>query len=241
MALSLRRVVDAFLRVVTPPRRDYTLLTPEAEDGWPDHGETAVIYRALMTGRYARFDPDEARRLGYWPGQEHRPDFVRAFRERDGADAAPLERPWNFRWDRVAKRSAGPGFSRDNYHAARERSREVARRTLGEAQWRRFERDCYLDVRSQKYPGITYRLRVGRRVRRRHRRHPEGNPSELSALSVSRRRPARDHRVRHPAGGPGKPRLQGSSASAAWRRATTTPSSLNLGATSTATADPSSK
>ncbi|HLZ69221.1 MAG TPA: hypothetical protein VKV26_04850 [Dehalococcoidia bacterium] len=159
-----RRVVDAFLRTVTPPRRDYTFLPPEEDGGWPDHGETAVIYRALLAGRFARIDPDEARRLGYWPGQEHRPDFVRAFRERGDDNEAPFERPWNFRWDRVAKRSAGPGFSREEYRLARERSREVARRTLGEEQWRRFERDGYLDVRSHKYPGISYRLRVGRRV-----------------------------------------------------------------------------
>lgn len=161
MVLSLRRLVDAFLRAVTP-RRDYTLLATEADDGWPVRGETAAIYRALMTGRYPRFDPDEARRLGYWPGQERRPDFVRAYRERDDAEA--LERPWNFRWDRVAKRSAGPGFSRDDYRAARDRSRDVARRTLGDEQWTRFERDGYLDVRSQKHPGIAYRLRVGRRI-----------------------------------------------------------------------------
>ncbi len=164
MALSLRRLVDAFLRLVTPPRRDYALLAADDEDGWPDRDETAMIYRALMTGRYPRFDPDEARRLGYWPGQERRPDFVRAFRERGHDESDALERPWNFRWDRVAKRSAGPGFSREDYRNARERSREVARRTLGEEQWARFERDGYLDVPSKKHPGIAYRLRVGRRI-----------------------------------------------------------------------------
>ena len=49
--------------------------------------------------------------------------------------------------------------------------------------------------------GRRRRLCLGRRAGRGHRRHPEGNPAELSAVSVSRRRPARDHRVRHPAGG----------------------------------------
>ena len=49
--------------------------------------------------------------------------------------------------------------------------------------------------------GRRRRLCLGRRARRRHRRHPEGNSAELFAVSVSRRRPARDHRVRHPAGG----------------------------------------
>src|SRR5579871_1826538 len=163
MGLSLRHLVDVFLRIVTPPRREYTLLAPDQDEAWPEHGETALIYRALMAGRYARFDPDEARRLGYWPGQERRPDFVRAFRERGNEDET-LERPWNFRWDRVAKRSAGPGFSREDYRTARDRSREVARRTLGEDQWARFERDGYLDVCAQKHPGVTYRLRVGRRI-----------------------------------------------------------------------------
>ena len=49
--------------------------------------------------------------------------------------------------------------------------------------------------------GRRRRLCLGRRAGGRHRRHPEGNPAELFAVSVSRRGPARDHRVRHPAGG----------------------------------------
>ena len=38
-------------------------------------------------------------------------------------------------------------------------------------------------------------------ARRRHRRDPEGGPAELSAVYLRRPEPARDHRVRHPAGG----------------------------------------
>jgi hypothetical protein len=105
---------------------------------------------------------DDARRLGYWPGQEHRPDFLRACRQPEGC--GDVERPWNFRWDRLPKRSAGPGFTREDYRAARERGREVARNTLGEELWNRLERDGYLDVPSRQHPGVTYRLRVGRRI-----------------------------------------------------------------------------
>ncbi len=104
---------------------------------------------------------DAARRLGYWPGEEHRPDFVRAWRE---GETEAVERPWNYRWDRLPKRSAGPGFTRDEYLEARERAREVARATLGDVLWARYERDGYLDVPSTRLSGITYRLRVGRRI-----------------------------------------------------------------------------
>ena len=169
MPRLLRRLVDGFLRVVTPPRRDYTLLALEQDDAWGEGRaalrEEAAIYRALLTGRAQGFDLDDARRLGYWPGQERRPDFVRAWREQgDAPSDEALERPWNFRWDRVAKRSAGPGFTREDYRAARERAREVARATLGEARWADLERDGCLDVPSRQFPGVSYRLRVGRRI-----------------------------------------------------------------------------
>ena len=40
----------------------------------------------------------------------------------------------------------------------------MARSTLGEDLWDELARDGYLDVPSQRYPGVTYRLRVGRRI-----------------------------------------------------------------------------
>ncbi len=49
--------------------------------------------------------------------------------------------------------------------------------------------------------GRRRRLCLGRRAGGRDRRHPEGNSAELFAACVSWRGPARDHRVRHPAGG----------------------------------------
>jgi hypothetical protein len=76
----------------------------------------------------------------------------------------PLERPWLHRWDHLPKRSAGLDFRRDDYRQARERSIEVARATLGERLWARLKRDGYLEVPSRLFPGITYRLRIGRRI-----------------------------------------------------------------------------
>ncbi|HZU77375.1 MAG TPA: hypothetical protein VFA70_11465 [Dehalococcoidia bacterium] len=152
MPSFFRRLTDAFLRAVTPPRRDERL--PRA--GWWLEAD------ALLVGRRRDALPvDEARRLGYWPGQEERPDFVRAWR--DGV-REELERPWNFRWDRLPKHSAGPGFSADDYEAARERGQQIARATLGEELWALLQRQGYLDVPSKRYPGMTYRLRVGRRI-----------------------------------------------------------------------------
>lgn len=80
------------------------------------------------------------------------------------AEESGLERPWRQRWEHVPKRSAGPDFRREDYRQARERAREVARVTLGEALWAQLQRDGYLDVPSRKFPGLTYRLRVGRRI-----------------------------------------------------------------------------
>jgi hypothetical protein len=76
----------------------------------------------------------------------------------------PLERPWRKRWDFLPKRSAGPGFTPADYLAARQRAREVARLTLGEELWAKLQRQGYLDVPSRITPGMTYRLRVGRRI-----------------------------------------------------------------------------
>lgn len=75
-----------------------------------------------------------------------------------------IERPWRKRWDMLPKRSAGLGFTAADYAAARRRAREVARITLGEELWDRLERQGYLDLPSRITPGMTYRLRVGRRI-----------------------------------------------------------------------------
>lgn len=81
-----------------------------------------------------------------------------------GDGEPPLEFPWRHRWDHLPKRSAGFGFTRRDYREARRRAEEVARGTLGEALWTRLRRDGYLDLPSRRYPGITYRLRVGQRI-----------------------------------------------------------------------------
>ena len=75
-----------------------------------------------------------------------------------------LERPWRRTWDHLPKRSAGADFTRTDYAAARARAREVACATLGEALWAQLQRQGYLDVPSTLQPGLTYRLRVGRRI-----------------------------------------------------------------------------
>ena len=75
-----------------------------------------------------------------------------------------LERPWLHNWDWLPKRSAGPGFSRQDYREARERAREVARLTLGDDLWDQYQRQGYLEVPSRRYRGVSYRLRVGRRI-----------------------------------------------------------------------------
>jgi hypothetical protein len=76
----------------------------------------------------------------------------------------PVEMPWRHSWDHLPKRSAGFGFTRRDYEEARSRAEEVAKSTLGDALWHRLQRDGYLDVPSRVYPGVTYRLRVGRRI-----------------------------------------------------------------------------
>ena len=76
----------------------------------------------------------------------------------------PVELPWRHRWDHLPKRTAGFGFSHRDYEAARRRAEEVARTTLGEALWRQLRRDGYLALPSRIYQGVTYRLRIGRRI-----------------------------------------------------------------------------
>lgn len=47
---------------------------------------------------------------------------------------------------------------------AHTRAEEVARATLGPALWEQAVREGFLDVQSRRFPGITYRLRIGRRI-----------------------------------------------------------------------------
>lgn len=79
-------------------------------------------------------------------------------------DDLPLELPWRRSWASIQKYTAGPGFSRHHYRRARENARSVAQATLGSDTWDEFQRRGYLDVPSGRYPGVTYRLRVGRRI-----------------------------------------------------------------------------
>jgi hypothetical protein len=84
--------------------------------------------------------------------------------ERDADDDDELERPWLSRWDHLPKRTAGSDFSRADYRAARRRAIEVAQTTLGDDLWADLQRDGHLDVPSKLFRGVTYRLRVGRRI-----------------------------------------------------------------------------
>jgi hypothetical protein len=80
------------------------------------------------------------------------------------AHSDAVECPWRHRWDHLPKRSAGFGFSDRDYAAARARAEEIARLTLGEELWTRVSRAGYVDLPSRRYPGMTYRLRIGRRI-----------------------------------------------------------------------------
>ena len=73
-----------------------------------------------------------------------------------------VECPWFLRpWDR---RLTWEDLRSPAVRQARQRGREVARRTLGEHLWRQLLSRGHLDVPSGCIPGLTYRLRVGRRV-----------------------------------------------------------------------------
>lgn len=87
-------------------------------------------------------------------------------REEDAAgdDVAQIERPWLSRWDHLPRRSAGPGLGFAERQDAHVRAREVARVTLGDRLWSQALRDGYLDVPSRRFSGVTYRLRIGRRI-----------------------------------------------------------------------------
>ena len=87
-------------------------------------------------------------------------------RDRDttDADGDEIERPWLSTWEHLPKRTAGHDFSRADYRAARKRAIEVAQTTLGDDLWADLQRDGYLELPSKLFDGITYRLRVGRRI-----------------------------------------------------------------------------
>lgn len=76
----------------------------------------------------------------------------------------PVELPWQHYWDHLPKRSAGFGFTHRDYTEARRRAEDVARSTLGDALWQQLQRDGYLELPSRIYPGVTYRMRIGRRI-----------------------------------------------------------------------------
>ena len=76
----------------------------------------------------------------------------------------PVEFPWQHRWDHLPKRTAGGGFTYIDYDEARRRAEEVARSTLGNTLWKQVQRRGYLDMPSRIFSGVTYRLRVGRRI-----------------------------------------------------------------------------
>lgn len=79
-------------------------------------------------------------------------------------DDRPVELPWQHSWHHLPKRTAGYGFTKRDYDAARRRAEEIAKSTLGDGLWAGLQRDGYLELASHIYPGITYRLRVGRRI-----------------------------------------------------------------------------
>jgi len=75
-----------------------------------------------------------------------------------------LERPWLRRWDHLPKRSAGSDFATSDYRDARDLALEVARTTLGDELWMTVQRQGYLELPSRVFGGVSYRLRVGRRI-----------------------------------------------------------------------------
>lgn len=100
---------------------------------------------------------------GFWAGPPIAPGATDPAAEFP-IEPAEVERPWRHRWDHLRKRSAGFGFTERDYRESRRRAEEVARLTLGDATWARARRVGYVDLPSRCFPGITYRLRVGRRI-----------------------------------------------------------------------------
>jgi hypothetical protein len=113
------------------------------------------LWRPLSAANWRTVLRAAVRAWGYWCWG----------RPPEGApEVLPIERPWRRTWDHLPKRSAGADFTRADYAAARTRAREVARATLGEVLWAQLQHQGYLDVPSTRQPGLTYRLRVGRRI-----------------------------------------------------------------------------
>lgn len=91
--------------------------------------------------------------------------FGRTQTEEEPAPAQTgVERPWLQRWGHLPKRTAGFDFSTRDYREARARAREVAHTTLGDELWAQLQRQGYLELSSRQFAGVTYRLRVGRRI-----------------------------------------------------------------------------
>ena len=92
----------------------------------------------------------------FWP-------FFRSY-AKNRPENDDLELPWQRRWHHVPKRSAGPDFRREDYRRARANARLVAQSTLGPELWGQLRSQGYLDLPSKRLRGVTYRLRVGRRI-----------------------------------------------------------------------------
>lgn len=118
--------------------------------------------RSTSAGAARVAPPDPSPRPTLWTRFWHW--FIGWPTEHEGSAPVRVELPWRYRWDHLPKRSAGFGFTRHDYRAARRRGELVARETLGEPLWRQAKRTGYLDVPSKLYPGVIYRLRVGRRI-----------------------------------------------------------------------------
>ncbi|HEX5498303.1 MAG TPA: hypothetical protein VFX03_03715 [Thermomicrobiales bacterium] len=79
-------------------------------------------------------------------------------------DEHGIERPWLHNWDHLPKRSAGAGLRTEDVRTARARAEEVARLTVGDDVWWVVQRQGHVDLPSRRYPGLTYRLRIGQRI-----------------------------------------------------------------------------
>jgi hypothetical protein len=109
---------------------------------------------------------EATRRLLGWMRDGFDEPFAEAydFGSLPDAHSDAVECPWRYSWDHLPKRSPGFGFSGRDYEAASARAEEIARLTLGEELWRRVGRVGYVDLPSRRFPGVTYRLRIGRRI-----------------------------------------------------------------------------